>query len=342
MPLPFAFTRSYFAAIVLAALYLIARLAAAEKETLDILTINQPAPIFLDSLQAANNDPIIKVDSADCIIPFSRAGNLIIIKAKADKLEGNFILDTGAPGLILNMTYFRDYPVTESPSGEQSGGITGSVLDYGKTQVSQLSFGPLKYGRVNADRISLGHIENSKGIKILGLLGVQLFKRFEMIIDYDASRIYLHLIDKKEAKTYQSRQLDDTTAYDVLPIDLLDNKIVTYGKMGNKKLTFLVDTGAESNVLDSRLSENVLSNVVITRRIQLNGAGREKTDALYGDMSNLKMGNRDIANMPVLVTNMAKMCFSYDRCLDGMLGFDFLSMHKIGFNFVKRKMYLWK
>jgi hypothetical protein len=25
-----------------------------------------------------------------------------------------------------------------------------------------------------------------------------------------------------------------------------------------------------------------------------------------------------------------------------MLGFDFLSLHKIGFNFVTRKMYIWK
>ena len=112
--------------------------------------------------------------------------------------------------------------------------------------------------------------------------------------------------------------------------------------MGNKKLTFLVDTGAESNVIDSRLSENVLGNVVITKRITLNGAGNSKVDALYGDMSNLKIGDRTISTMPVVVTNLAKMCFSYERCLDGMLGFDFLSMHKIGFNFVKSKMYIWK
>jgi len=85
-----------------------------------------------------------------------------------------------------------------------------------------------------------------------------------------------------------------------------------------------------------------MDNVVITKRIVLNGAGNSKVDALYGDMSNLKMGNRDMSSMPVLVTNLAKMCFSYERCIDGMLGFDFLSMHKIGFNFVKRKMYIWK
>ncbi|HSN62260.1 MAG TPA: pepsin/retropepsin-like aspartic protease family protein [Ferruginibacter sp.] len=294
------------------------------------------------SYQFDNNDPIVKSDSADCIIPFSRAGNLIIIKAKADNIEGNFILDTGAPGLILNMTYFRDYPITEIHSNEQGGGITGSVGGYGKTKVAKLSFGPIRYSKVNTDLINLGHIENSKGIKIIGLLGVQLFKQFEMIIDYENSQIHLHLINSKEAKKYQNSMLGDTAAYSVFPLDLLENKMITYGKIGNKKLTFLIDTGAETNVIDSRLSESVLGNVVITRRLKLNGSGNKKVDALYGDMSNLTIGSRNIATMPVLVTNMAKMCFSYERCLDGMLGFDFLSMHKIGFNFVKRKMYIWK
>jgi hypothetical protein len=288
-----------------------------------------------------NNDPIVKMDSTDCIIPFSRAGNLIIIKAKVDSIEGNFVLDTGAPGLVLNMTYFRDYAAAGS-TGSDGGGITGDVVGYDKTQVTQLSFGHVTYYRTEADRLNLGHIENNKGIKIHGLLGVQLFQRFEMIIDYENSKILLHLISKKEEKKYQHPMLEDTAAYSIFPINILENKIITYGIMGNKKLTFLVDTGAETNVLDSRLAANVTDNVTIIRRITLNGAGSKKVDALYGDMKNLKMGSRDISSMPVILTNMEKMCFSYDRCLDGMLGFDFLSMHKIAFNFVKRKMYIWK
>src|SRR5882757_11370346 len=66
-------------------------------------------------------DPVVTSDSSTCVIPFSRAGNLILIKAKADTTEGNFVLDTGAPGLVLNLTYFRNYPVTTEINEEQSG-----------------------------------------------------------------------------------------------------------------------------------------------------------------------------------------------------------------------------
>src|SRR5438105_532292 len=71
-------------------------------------------------------------DSTSCIIPFNRIGNLMVIKAKADTVEGNFIVDTGAPGLVLNITYFRDYPVTTLHDGEQTS-IAGGTATIMKT-----------------------------------------------------------------------------------------------------------------------------------------------------------------------------------------------------------------
>ncbi|MBL7739416.1 MAG: aspartyl protease family protein [Chitinophagaceae bacterium] len=288
------------------------------------------------------NDPVIASDTPSCVIPFNRAGNLIVIKARVDTTEGNFILDTGAPGLILNMTYFRNYP-SSSRADDESGGITGNVVTSSPTDVADFVLGTYKYSRVEADRINLGHIENSRGIRVLGLLGMNLFKRFEMIIDYENNLLYLHLISKKEAKTYQHEMLNDTKNYNEFPIDIKENKLYTYGEVAGKKLTFIVDTGAESNVLDSRLPDRILENLTINSRVLLSGTGNSKVEALSGDMKNIKMANLEISSLPVIVTNLEKMCRAYDdRCLDGMLGFDFLSLHKIGFNFVNRKMYIWK
>ncbi|MGO8056209.1 hypothetical protein, partial [Rhizobium leguminosarum] len=71
--------------------------------------------------------------------------------------------------------------------------------------------------------------------------------------------------------------------------------------------------------------------------------GQKKVEALYGDMNDFKIGDLSISSLPFLVTNLEDMCTAYNiSCLDGMLGFDFLSLHKIGFNFVTRKMYIWK
>lgn len=286
-------------------------------------------------------DPIVTNDSSTVVISFSRAGNLILIKAKADTTEGNFVLDTGAPGLVLNLTYFRKYDAIAETDGE-NGGITGSVRPGSHVMVDSFSIGGIHYAHTDADRIDLGHIENSKHIKILGLLGMQLFKRFEMIIDYEKGLLYLHLIKKKEAGVYKSELLKDTSAYRTVPIELTDDKIIVYGETARKKLKFVIDCAAESNVLDSRLSNDILAHVVVSGRVLLSGSGPAKVEALYGNLEDVQIGGSKINKLPVLVTNLEKMCFSYNNCIDGMLGFDFLSLHRIGFNFVTRKMYIWK
>jgi predicted aspartyl protease len=292
------------------------------------------------AIHLPGGDPVIRMDSSICSIPFTRVGNLILIQAKVDTVEGNFILDTGAPNLVLNMTYFRSYPARYTEA--QEGGITGAVNGQQGTTVDHFTLGAVNYYHIEADRINLGHIESNKGVKILGLLGMQLFSRFEMIVDYEKMVIMLHLVGNKEASTYKSDQLKDTSAYNEFPIDLTDEKIIVHTEMAGKKLQFLVDFGAESNVLDSRLPDKIFKNVTITRRVVLSGSGTGKVDALYGNLKNLKIGGRNIGELPVLITNLESMCTSYDHCLDGMLGFDFLSLHKIGFNFVRRKMYIWK
>ncbi|MFN4313415.1 MAG: aspartyl protease family protein [Chitinophagaceae bacterium] len=296
----------------------------------------------LFQLKRLRIDPVVSSDSADIVLPFSRAGNLILLKASIDSVEGSFVLDTGAPHLVLNLTYFRDLPDARPDPGEETGGITGAVAAARPTDIRQLRLGPIRYNSIRADRANLGHIENSRAVKILGLLGVQLFKRFELIIDYENSLIYLHLISRKESSTYQSEQLKNPDSYRIFPMQLFENKMLTTAHIAGKKLSFVIDTGAESNVLDSRLPDRIFEQVTITRRIVLTGSGNTKVEALYGHLRNMKLGELEIARLPVLVTNLEKLCFSYDRCIDGMLGYEFLSMQKIGFNFVKNKMYIWK
>lgn len=276
-----------------------------------------------------------------CVIPFSRAGNLILIRVRADTTEGNFILDTGAPGLVLNLTYFRDYPAVTEPNEEQSG-ITGNVSAVKKTLVGKLSFDCVTGNAVNADLVNLGHIENARGIRIFGLIGLSIIRRFEMIIDYENSLLYLYRIPKKNALALKSYLLKDTSAYNTVPIKVWNNKIVAQPYIAGKKLRLIIDSGAESNVLDSRLPDKVFENVEVLRRIKLTGAGDKKVEALYGNLNNLTIGNQNTGSLPVIITNLEKTCLIDNECFDGILGFDFLSLHKIGFNFVTNKMFIWK
>lgn len=281
------------------------------------------------------------LDSTSGVIPFSRAGNLIVVKAKVDTMEGNFILDTGSPHLVLNLTYFRDYPAAWSQSEEKKG-ITGSIENVLQTTVRTFSFGDLKQYNVNADLVNLGGIENRKGIRILGLIGMELLANYEMIIDYEKNLIYLHWISRKKSSSYQHEMLADTSTYYTSSIEIKDARIMVRSEVAGKKMRLIIDSGAETNILDSRLPDNVFDEVTINSRIILTGIGEKKIEALRGNLSGMTIGGQRVENLPVLITNLEKTCFSYGGCVDGVLGFDFLSLKKIGFNFVKRKMYIWK
>lgn len=280
-------------------------------------------------------------DSVTCIIPFSRAGNLIIVRAKVDTTEGNFILDTGAPGLVLNVTYFRDYPITNNSNEEQTG-ITGNAGAAAKTEVRLFTLNKLTVQALTADVNNLGNLENLRGIKIHGLIGLDLFRKCELVIDYENNMIYLHRYGKKGTDFYQHPALSNIETYSTIPFEIKYDKIIITTLLEKKKLRFMIDSGAETNLIDSRLPETVFNNINILKRVQLNGVGAKKVDALYGNLTNLYVGGQNAGVMPFVVTNLEKTCLGDNSCIDGILGFDFLGLHKIGFNFVKNTMYIWK
>ena len=305
-----------------------------KKSSGDTLSFHKkPRPGILDLLS--------RDDSSSCIIPFNRVGNLILIKARADTIEGNFILDTGSPYLVLNVVYFRNYPVTPLSHEDQTS-VSGTSAAVEQTSVKHFSFGSLNYYWEKAGLIDLGHIENSKGVKILGLIGLRQIQQCEIIIDYNASLIYIHRIGRKEARTYRSEQLKNNAAYSTIPISIEDQKVIAKTEMEGKKLQFIVDSGAETNILDSRLSEKIFEHVDITGRLNIRGTGNSIVEALQGNLKGMTLGTEKIGSMPVLITNLEKTCFSVNSCISGVLGLEFLPLQKIGFNFVTRKMYLWK
>ncbi len=286
-------------------------------------------------------DYYISSDPQSDVIPFSKAGNLIIIQASVNNVSGNFILDTGAPGLILNATYFRNLKKAASSAGE-IGGITGAVQVHDRALVDSFSLGGFLYQQVQSDRVNLGHLENSKGIRILGLLGVALFKRFEMIIDYPCNRIFLHKIGKKEQKDTFHPDLEQKDQYQSIPVLAKDGKIMVEMRAGKNRLNFVLDTGAESNVLDSRLSKRIFELVTLDRRVTIVGSGNKKTDAWYGIMESLSLGNQSYDKTEVLITSLESMALAYGRNIDGMLGNALLSKQKIGINFWSNTLYIWK
>jgi len=272
-------------------------------------------------------------DFESITIPLKRAGRLFLIEARIDDQVGNLIFDTGASGLVLNKTYFRKYAAFEKAAG---GGITGVSDKIYRTVVKRIDISGLYYEDVAADLTDLGHIENRRGVKILGLFGLNMINEFEVIFDAISSELHLYRIDKQGNRLIS---LSSGFKFEVTQnMETNHNIMLIKGKIGDKILSFCLDTGAESNVISSDVSKKVMSTIQISRRSGMGGAGAASVEVLYGTMKEFEFGNTQFGKMQTVVTNLESMSESYGCSIDGMLGYDFWQKGIFCFNLRKSEI----
>ncbi len=264
-------------------------------------------------------------------IPFRMVGGLILIEAEIDSIRGNFILDTGAPYLVLNSTYFRAY---EKESGALVSGITGGGAAQLTTIIPKLELRGISYSDVEADLSPLGAIEDARGIKIFGLLGANLFASFEMEINVRTKSLRLFRCDKRG-----NTEEPNTSEADILmPIEFQNNTLLVKAEIAGKRLLFGLDTGAEINALSSKAGNKVLETITITGRSDLLGTGPERIEIIFGRMNDFVLQENVLMGMRTIITGMDDMSRAYGRPIDGMLGFDFLSKGIVTINFIKPEL----
>jgi len=266
-------------------------------------------------------------------IPLKRAGRLFIIEATIEGQNGNFIFDTGASNLVLNQTYFRK----RSQPRTTSGGITGDQAIVGSAHVDRLEIGNLVLRDIKADVTNLGHIENRRGIKILGLIGMNLLKNQEMLIDFRNQSLQFFPVNRRGEPLGTSKK--------EWPPDDLTWKVVQRNgimfinaKVGGKKLDFCLDTGAESNVLCSSCRKDILKTVTITRRTSLTGIGGQDIEVLYGLMNDFSIAESAFEPMQAIITSLAALSEAYGYPVDGVLGYDFFEKNRIRINLPKKEI----
>jgi predicted aspartyl protease len=288
------------------------------------VSISSTAPDIYHPVFPANTDSVI--------IPLKKAGRLFLIEAKVEDQTGNLVFDTGASNLVLNSTYFRDHVRSGTTV---TSGITGSLGKIERITVEKMEFGELTYQQMRADVANLGHIENKRGVKILGLVGFGMMKSVEIILDASRSELRLYKVDK-EGKRINSKSAGIKSDY-IQEIEGNGNILFLKAMIAGKNLNFCFDTGAETNAIGSDANKTILSTLTITRRIELKGAGNAKSEVLFGRMNDFTMGAKKINDMETIVTNLRSLNEAYNTTIDGMLGYNFLEQGVITINFVKRQ-----
>lgn len=294
--------------------------------------VNRPVSDLLPTYRNNSYDPEFDLNVDSVIIPMKTAGRLFLIEAKVDGEAGNLVFDTGASGLVINSTYFRNHVKS---GGSVSTGITGSVGNVEQISIGQIEFADLTYKNLQADMANLGHIENRRGVKILGLIGFGMMRNLEIVIDPINSELKLFRIDQtgkrlnpKSAgfKPDCSQKIEGNT-----------NILFLKGIIGGKALNFCFDSGAETNAISSDCNKKIMSTLTITRRTALKGTGAAGSEVLFGRMNDFTFGNHQIRDMETIISNLDALSEAFGTHIDGLLGFSFMKNGVLCINFVNKQ-----
>lgn len=278
--------------------------------------------------------PVPKGDFESIVIPVKRVGNLLIVEATVDGIRGNFIFDTGAPYLVLNATYFRDY---KEEASRVATDVTGNLSPQRTTEVEKLKMMGMYYENLEADVSDLSAIENRRGIQILGLLGVNLFMRMEVEINLRDEQIILYRTDREGHRLALPRNFGNNGIRKTF--DLRNNAIITEGSIAGVNLDVCFDTGAEALLLDNDLPAEVFSAIRIVRRGELMGAGGKSAEVLFGALRALNFG-LSLPNCQLMIADLEEIGKAYGYPVDAFLGYDLLNKAVVTINFKTKELFI--
>ncbi|MBK8501915.1 MAG: aspartyl protease family protein [Saprospiraceae bacterium] len=266
-------------------------------------------------------------------IPFFLTGRLITVEGRIGHVVGNFFFDTGAERLILNRSYFESGKALSSTALGSSG-----IVDLVQKQpIDTLYLDRLFMLNLNAHVIDLAHIEAKKNIQIRGIIGYDVFKDFEILIDYRSRIITLSRLDNS-GRPIEARQIWELKS-DSIHFFLRHHMITFAGDIGGKKLIFMLDTGAELNLLDRLVGKRVLRHFEILKRVKMSGVGKKEVEVLAGLLKDLKCADQEPEAMHTLLTNLDEMNQAFGTQIQGVLGYEFLQNKRILINYKKEQLY---
>ncbi len=295
----------------------------------------------LNILHAINSNPILfskaeRVNEHTVRIPFKLVDHLIIVEAEVLNQKGNFIIDTGSETLILNKIHF---PSTyNKKKSTETSGIIQQIDRPVERHLKSMYIEGFSLKHKKSDVINLSHIETSKNLKLLGIIGYNILKDYEVFVDLYLNQITLTKTDKNGEPLNNKVYAEKIT--DSINFKLKNHTIVLNCTINKQKLKFGLDTAAEFNQISKRTSAKALKYFIPKKQLNLVGIGNKKIKVLAGKLHRVKLSETIyFGPMLTVLTNLKQINKAFGTQLDGVLGYEFFAQKRTIINYKKEKLY---
>lgn len=267
-------------------------------------------------------------------IPFEVHNGLIFVQASLNGKKGTFILDSGAPYLILNsdaenITYNSSYK-------SEACGVGGKVKKSGSAHIKSFDWNGITLSEGNVLSVSMSHLSNKKNI--LGLIGYCVFNDYTLTFDYKRHKVTAVL----NTSLAKEKELNDKP-FTTIPFEMYMHFPVFSMEINGKIYNMALDSGAASNVLYEKYVPELKDFITSYRKGNLTGIGG-KTKAKKGHIKKLEVGSISYKRLSFIFENDMLNGLNKKSTLkiDGLLGYGFLKQYITTVDFKAKEIRIYK
>lgn len=259
--------------------------------------------------------------------PFIFSRNLIFFPAMLNGRTGNFVLDTGAPTLLLN-NRGEDLQGHPAPTGVAAGGNVALTNQL----VESLEIGGRNLGKHWALALDLRSMEERTGHTIDGFVGQELLTNKEVRINFPESRFQLR-------KSVRRPLHNGMAPRKVMNFQFVDHLPVITVRVGKRKLRFAIDTGAGVNIIDEKNEDLLLA---AGEQMNIQGLdGKSTINEVVTIPGLMIVGGVEEEKATFVSMNLDHLQSPAGTPISGIIGSSFLHDYVVSIDYRRRKLYFW-
>ena len=266
-----------------------------------------------------NNDALLSETASGTNDQFRLHRGIILVEATVNGEAGTFILDTGAPDIILNSL----------PEDPKSGAGLHGRLSSESTHIETLRWQNTDYEDVPALRIDLDHLQAKTATPLRGLLGHGVLADRQLEIDYRNRRLQLSASTRQNRPAHRHR----------LPIRMYGHLPVVHVKIKGKSFRFALDTGAAVNLFAAGAAKRMQLDLRSETPKTIYGAGGSET-LVAASVAEFSLARQPAQELNGYVADLSHLHRDFDLPIDGILGYEFLKQYHFTIDYRRRQLYL--
>ena len=294
------------------------QIAAAQRPVALLETKGYTFPAALDA--SSNEIPEVTV-------AFQIVDGLLVVEAQADGVKGRYLLDTGAPTLVLHQQ--------ENTSGDVSArGITGEVTA-AAAQIDRFEWAGQIIKKPAALSLDISHLQEDLQMPLAGLIGYDVLKNAELFADVNNGQLQLFPTRKSDLHRLY-------TPLAVIPFDMAEHLPVITIQIKGRSFRMILDTGSGANLLDHGMGEWLLQSgysICGTETLQGLNGNIQRSDIFAVPQSS--SGNFNMQDLRFSLSDMQTLSQHLGQQVDGILGFPFLKTGRFSINYQRKELYVW-